>query len=157
MARNKFLKDLETGNNGENKLLDFLNSKNVKCKKGDGKKSDILLEDERVIEVKFDIMSAKTNNIALEFYNSKQNKPSGISNTISNFWVFVLPCGQIWLSKTEELLRFSNNEAPLRIVFGAGDKNADLKLYKKEHILNTCFTRIDEFDEAGLKQLMGIL
>ncbi len=156
MAKNKFIKDLEIGGKGEQVFVDLLLKNNIECKRGDGRKADVILWDGRIVEIKLDLMSAKTNNIAVEFFNSKKVEPSGITSTTSNFWVFVLPCGQIWITQTSKLRVFIEANKPLRIVFGAGDDNADLKLYKKDFILPNCFDRIDELDETQIRTLLGV-
>lgn len=108
---------------------------------------------EFTIEVKYDLMSARTGNLAIEFYNSKSVKASGIEVTQSNIWAHVLPDGSVWFCNTAKLLEFSRNEKPLRIVYGGGDDNADLKLYEKTHILEI-FTKVNGL---GKQQLIDVI
>lgn len=86
-------------------------------------------------EVKNDAMSAKTGNIALEYWNSKKNTPSGLYRTTANFWVHKFD-GVLWISPVPELLNFTKTVKPHRMIAGGGDDNADLFLYRKESFKN---------------------
>ncbi len=152
MAKNKFLKSLNIGNIGEEKFIELMVKNNINCTKGDGRSADVILGCGRIVEIKYDLFSARSGNIALEFFNSKLSKPSGITSTKSDFWVFVLPCNSVFISKTGKLREFfDSGVSKLRDVFGAGDDNADLRLYKKCDILDVVFTRIDDKDEEFIK------
>jgi hypothetical protein len=64
-----FTHDLEFGETGEDFINDIFTS---------GKK----------IEVKTDRIAHKTGNIFIEYYS--RNKPSGISTTDANYWVYII-------------------------------------------------------------------
>lgn len=49
---------------------------------------DLLLDDNKTVEVKVDYRSLKTGNIAIEVAN-KQGNPSGISVSNSNYWLHI--------------------------------------------------------------------
>lgn len=81
-------------------------------------------------EVKNDIKSAVTGNIAIEYFNSKKKEPSGISSTKADYWVHRFE-NKLWVIKTETLKNFIKKQTPKRIIIGGGDDNADLMLYDK--------------------------
>lgn len=103
------------------------------------------------IEVKYDLYEAKSGNVAVEFWNTKLNKPSGISATTSKIWSFVLADKSIWFCNTEILKNYCNDVKPYRIISCGGDQNSSMKLYKRHQIFNDIFHRVDllskeEFD-----------
>lgn len=105
---------------------------------------------EFTLEVKYDIKSEQTGNIAIEFFNSKKNKNSGVAVTKADFWVFVFPSGEVWIALTSNLISFLHEISPDRILYGAGDGNAGLMLYKKDIILPQVFCRIDDIVPHGV-------
>lgn len=111
-------------------------------------------------EIKYDIMACLTGNLAIEFRNSKQNKPSGIEATKANLWVHCIKDGEhitIWITSVSKLKEYIAVYEPRRTVFNAGDDNADLYLYKDDEILSI-FTKIDHLDEKGkLKAIRSYL
>lgn len=97
-----------------------------------------------LFEVKYDVMASRTGNIAIEFWNSKKNAPSGLSATKSDFWVQVLeePTGRvIYITTVDDLKNFTKFEKPLKTIIAGGDKNSSMYIYEKERIL-TCFTEL---------------
>lgn len=111
-----------------------------------------------LIEVKFDKMSTKTGNLAIEYYNPKQAKPSGISATIAHVWAVILHNTEgekeIWICNTKQLLAYTENTKCFKHISCGGDGNAALKLYKKDSILSDLFVRIDNVNP---KELKGII
>lgn len=97
------------------------------------------------IEVKYDVMAAQTGNLAIEYFNCRSNKPSGIMATKSNFWACILSDGSVWICRTSELLSFTKTAKPVRVIGKGGDGNASLLLYNKDHILSI-FNRMDNID-----------
>lgn len=90
----------------------------------------------RLAEVKFDRMAARTGNLALEYWNSRQDKASGLLATGADIWVHVLPnplC--VYAVGTEVLFDYVSAHKPLRTVENAGDGNAGLLLYRAADIL----------------------
>lgn len=102
------------------------------------------------VEVKFDKMSEKTGNIAIEYYNPKAGKDSGIASSKADIWVYVLPDQSAWAVNLLELQCYVLENKPIKNVKLGGDKNASLYLYKKD-ILEILFVRLDNLSGDGLK------
>ncbi len=108
-------------------------------------------------EVKFDQKEATTGNIAVEFWNSKKNMPSGLGATDADLWVFVLHKPMtIWVSRVDALRQFVGAVTPTRTLLNAGDNNAAIHLYPRGVILDT-FTRIDEMSGELLGKVLSKL
>lgn len=90
-------------------------------------------------EVKYDNMGQRTGNIALEFWNSKQNAPSGITATKATLWFHIFK-DEIWVANTIALKLYIQNNTPNKIIFSGGDNNANLYIYKADTILSSAFT-----------------
>ena len=97
---------------------------------------------EITLEVKNDIRALKSGNIAIEIYNPKANKASGLSITQADLWVIMVG-EELWITHTKHLESFVATAKPFRIIDCGGDKNAHLYLYKKEHIFRNIFHRFD--------------
>lgn len=150
-------KSFAIGNNGEKILLDYLNSIQIEC----GKNTDDAKHEYDVwckldgftwtFEVKADVMSMRTGNLAIEFFNSRQKKPSGISATKADFWVLTFghEMEGLWITKVEMLRDYLSAHKPKKKMHGIGDGNADIMLYPKEKMLKDLFVNI-----SGLNQLM---
>jgi hypothetical protein len=160
-------KDLRTGDDGEQKVIALLKKSGWDAAKNVDKATrsfyDIEVQGKRAaftLEVKNDIYALKSGNIAVEFFNSKSQKPSGITITKANLWVFVV--GEaIWVTHTDTLRTFINDTKPHRIVYSGGDSNADLMLYKIDAILPVIFKQVDELKPEHVTEtlmtLLGIL
>lgn len=141
------LKSLQLGNIAEQLLIKKLSEHGITAEKNEdvSKRSffDISADiagHNVTFEVKYDLMATKTGNVAIEFYNSKSNKPSGIGITEAHYWVHVLKVDNedvIFICRVEDLKEFIKNTKPKRIVYGGGDKNADILLFEKDKM--TCF------------------
>lgn len=107
------------------------------------------------VEVKNDVMSKKTGNLAIEYYNTRAAKPSGIAATAAELWAVVLT-PEVYLANTQELRSFFDGAKPLRDVHG-GDDNSMMRLFKKDHILNEVFFRIDSLAPTDLVILVKTL
>lgn len=105
-------------------------------------------------EVKFDEYEAKSGNIAIETFNPRLSKPSGIGITKAFFWAHVLSGGVVWITATERLRIFMQENEPLRIVGKGGDGNAELHLYPSSVILPAIFTRIDNMSKRKLTKFL---
>lgn len=137
------LKDLATGKEAESELITYL--KQIGFEKVSMNQDmnlryeyDVIVEYNDIFftfEVKNDVMSAKTGNVAIEYWNSKKNAPSGLYRTTATFWVHKFE-GTLWISRVSSLLDFTKTEKPHRMIAGGGDDNADMFLYKKEKIKN---------------------
>jgi hypothetical protein len=108
---------------------------------------------ELTFEVKNDVMASRTGNVAVEFHNSKQDKPSGIDRTTALFWTHKLDA-DIWIISVAKLREFLKKEIPHRIIIGGGDDNANLYLYKKDIFQDAC-TNIK--DITCLNDLLSLL
>ena len=94
------------------------------------------------VEVKYDEMQAKTGNIAIEIYNPKSGKPSGLTATKASLWCQVLK-DSVWITSVKALRKFCEETTPFKMFSSAGDGNAAILLYKTKDILEI-FERIDE-------------
>lgn len=143
-----FLRDLEIGSKGEVLLIEILDKAQIKSEKNKEKKSlqhwDIHTENGIKFEVKYDLYSARSGNIAIEFFNPKIGKQSGIGATQAHFWIHVLPDNSVWLASVKNLKKFVSETKPLKTIAAGGDDNSSMHLYKKDLILGTVFVRLDE-------------
>ena len=104
------------------------------------------------IEIKYDLYAKKSGNIAIEYFNTKQNKPSGINASKADFWVYYLDNDSINIITLTKLIKFTKTEQPHKIVDG-GDNNAALMLYKKEHILPS-FTNLVGLNNNDIEKIV---
>ena len=107
------------------------------------------------VEVKYDEMQAKTGNIAIEFYNSKLDRPSGLSATKADLWCHVLK-DSTWITSVDKLKKFCEETTPFKSFNYAGDENASILLYKTEDVLEI-FERIDKCSKDELLQKINAL
>jgi len=159
-----FLASKAFGDKGENAVKCLLDSIGVDVNlKGKGIEYDLECKLKRkkfTIEVKYDWMAQKTGNLAIEYYNTKKNAPSGIDATEADIWCVCLEDGEnitIWMTPTSLLRRHIKENKPYRTVEG-GDNNSAMKLYRQDDILSI-FVRIDDklSAEETLKTLKKIL
>ena len=139
-----FLSDLASGHEGEIVFYNLL-KKVVPTFRTDGKKSDVefLLDNTKLkAEVKFDKKSDKTGNIAVEYGNPKSGKDTGLLSSDSDLWAIVMTSGEVWVSPTAKFKLFFD-KTPGRDMIGVGDGNSNCRLYKKEVLLGSIFTRVD--------------
>lgn len=100
-------------------------------------------------EVKYDLMGHRTGNIALEFWNSKQNAPSGITATKADLWFHIFK-EEIWVANTISLKVYIQNNQPNKIIFSGGDNNANLYIYKADTILTSAFILLHNKEDKDL-------
>lgn len=146
------LKSLKIGDEAEQEVMAFLETLGLCPIKNDDKNTRLFHDIhciwnenefsssvDRVIkfEVKNDVMAHKTGNVAIEYYNSKSNKASGITATKADWWVHKIT-GNLWIIRVSDLLTFTKEEKPHKIINGGGDKNADLLIYKVDHFTEKC-------------------
>jgi hypothetical protein len=157
----KFLKDLDSGKKGENLLLQLLNSAGYQASANESRKKlnldgwDIQVQQERCplyFEVKYDLYSARSGNVAVEFFNPKIGKLSGITATKAHLWVFVFPDSSIWMSCVNKLKNFCSTTPPLKVIAAGGDDNSSMYIYKKDIILPAIFTKVDQ---NNIKNFLG--
>lgn len=118
---------------------------------------DVTLRD-RVIkfEVKNDVMGVKTGNIAIEYYNSNSNKPSGILSTPADVWCHILGT-QIWIINITHFKTLIHSKmVDYRILTKVGDGNADIMLFKSSIILSETY-KFYRIDDKCTKEVKSIL
>ncbi len=106
------------------------------------------------IECKGDMMAESTGNVAVEFHNSRQDRPSGISATKADLWVFVFRGLSVFVCHTQDLREFISRVEPLRRLVAGGDDNASLLLYRREAILPVLFRPMDDLTPPELRGLL---
>lgn len=148
------------GKNAEDEVIELFTQSGIRAEKTGTQLAeyDILFwlgKKKYQAEVKYDMMSEKTGNLAIEFWNCKQNKPSGISITTANLWIQCIRDGGnivIFGVKTGVLKDYMDKVTPKRVVDVAGDKNASLKLYDCHTILNDIFERLDTVKKVDMEK-----
>ncbi len=157
-----FKNDRQAGNSIESKLQEILIKAGVACQlNSDPSKyreydlSCELNKKEFFIEAKFDKYCERSGNIAIEFYNPKAGKPSGIGVTTADIWAHAITCPySIWVTSVSKLKRFILENKPLRTISCGGDDNSSMHLYKKDLIFPAIFVRIDELSDDELKKII---
>lgn len=158
------LNSLRIGDEGESFAISVFQSADIEAEKNtvveDREFFDLLCKIDKkkfTCEVKYDKMAQKTGNIAIEFYNSKSCKDSGIAVTKAKIWVHILQDGDnktMWVASVKELKKFIKNNPPFRTVMDVGDNNACLHLYKEDEVLGVVFHRIETLGESGIQKLV---
>lgn len=156
-----FAKDRVRGLRGERLVAKTLENDGIKCEINEDNETNIYYDIEckmgRVkftVEVKSDYMAERTGNLAIEYYNSKQGKPSGITVTKADLWVHCIKDGDnltVWATSVDTLKAFIDAEEPIKKVEFGGDNNASLLLYNEHHILEI-FERLDNLQEKQIKK-----
>lgn len=164
------LKDMAEGESAEQRLISLLQNAGLEAIKNTDTKTRkfwdveaILIDIENgvniaefTIEVKNDKYALRSGNIAVEIFNPKSKKESGLTVTQAELWA-VMVGDEFWICSTARLRRFVDEEKPHRIVDVGGDNNATMLLYKKEHIF-TIFHRVDGTKADSLRRLIeGLL
>ncbi len=101
-------------------------------------------------EVKHDLYEAKSGNVAIEYHNSRSDKPSGILATEADLWVFVLADASVWVANTRDLRDYFQMTPGLRDLPKAGDGNASIRLYRRKELFEGLFIRIDNLNRRAL-------
>ncbi len=151
-------KEFIIGSKGETLVSEIFNRHGLTCNKPKvfNRFHDLIFAHDKTdytIEVKYDVMGARTGNIALEFWNSKAEKPSGIVASQATLWAHIFD-GGVYIVSVLDLRVFLQNNKPLRIIFSGGDNNANLYLYKAADILKSVFVRIDLLNK---KQFLDVV
>lgn len=159
-TRNKFHSSLQVGRTGEMLFYTQMEKFNIPYIINNNKKTNkfydcmIFPNDTEIkVEIKYDVMSEKTGNIAIEINNSKTNKPSGLYVTQAKVWCLVLPSLGLFFSKVDNIKQHVIDNLPLRTIIGGGDGNADLLLYKREALLDTLFHKFVDREECVMWML----
>jgi len=137
-----FKKDLAVGEQGEQIFKEHMETLGFYSKKKHGKFPEYDFqcksgETRFIAEVKFDVMANKTGNIAIEVWNSKLDKPSGITVTKADVWVQVLSKDMVLIGLVSTLKDLVTYIVPHKVVEFGGDKNASLALYRINFLINT--------------------
>jgi hypothetical protein len=106
------------------------------------------------IEVKYDYYFTKSGNIAIEVYNTKQKKKSGLAITKADFWIHILDKENIYITNVCILKDFCRRNKPLKIIDGAGDNNSRLYIYRFEDIKDI-FTNIYKKSKRSLLRILN--
>jgi len=110
----------------------------------------IINKEEVTLEVKFDIYANKSGNIAIETFNPKTGKPSGLGITKADLWVHITD--QPYVTTVKRLKKFVEDTPPFRTIACGGDDNATLLLFKADIILDEIFVPLSD-KETWLKML----
>lgn len=108
-------------------------------------------------EVKFDLMAARTGNVAIEFHNTKKDAPSGLNATKANIWAHLIYDDSnktVWITSVSKLRKYCTEVVPKRIVKNAGDNNANLLLYPCDAILADIFHRIENVEGNEVTKIL---
>lgn len=134
-----FKKSLAIGNKGQQLVTQILEDNGFIVESSKGK---VVEWDIKAVglhefsgEVKFDDYSAKSGNLAIEFFNSKACKASGITATTADLWFHVCPPNEVLVVRVDTLLNYCKNTKPFKTIKAGGDGNADLYLYRKDEII----------------------
>ena len=140
----KFKEDNEIGTKGENEIIEFLKSRGLnfiatsKMLYTDDrwKLFDLLFENKNRKEIKVEVKSDHyvsdnndSGNMVIEL--SCNGKPSGLSTSISNLWVYYFPKlskDNVWLIKTGELKQLIIDEKIPVVIGGDGNRARMVKI-----------------------------
>ena len=154
--KNNILRDLSKGHEGENKVSEYLNQLGIDSwinnEKGKLSYYDIgfkLKAKEFTVEVKNDLYAKRSGNIAIEVFNPKTGKPSGLGITLADFWCHITD--GLYFTKVSILKQFAEEYKPFKIISAGGDNNATLYLYKANFLFPKIFIRSANIsDKKGL-------
>lgn len=153
---NNMLRCLDIGKAGENIVLSLMEQAGLKPQVVNEVCHDIqftLNRKKYKCEVKYDIMSEKTGNIAFEYSNHKGD-PTGILRTTAHIWAHLVPDGShttVWICSVDTIKKLLNEVKPKRIIERAGDGNANIMLYSVD-ILEEMFSRLDNKSVKDIKK-----
>lgn len=166
MSKSKFAQDKAKGHKAEQIVANFFEQLGftIEFNKSGSKKKlagwDLKVQLDSLIlfiEVKRDLKSCVTQNIAIEYHNPLKDKPSGINSTNADFWIYIIPnkeIQEIWLASTSEIKDFLDNNSPFKTIEVGGDKNASLFLYKKKDILGPLFIILNNKDKSEIMYML---
>lgn len=161
MALTKLNNDIKRGTAGEQLVQDLLDKVGIRYKSVDDKNRafyDLVIflpKTQRcTLEVKYDYYQEKSGNFAIEVFNTRSNKKSGLSITKADFWVHILGDKDILLTPVGILKDFCRSNKPTRKIEKAGDNNARIFLYKKDLIL-PIFVNIQGLSKSQLLKVIS--
>lgn len=141
----KFTKSNAIGRSAESQVRQLLAEAGINAEENTSKEERLFFDikcDDFTIEVKYDVMAARTGNVAIEFFNSKKSTNSGLYATKAEVWAHCFTDGDIWLASTARMREYCTPETCSRVVYAAGDDNADIMLFPKDKILTDIFTLV---------------
>lgn len=166
MKKTRVLKDMAMGSMAEERVVKLLCSLgyNAAINQDKSKRSlyDIIIHDNNnnllfTVEVKYDIYANKSGNIAIETFNPKTAKPSGIGITQATLWCHITD--RIYIANTDALKYYVFSTAPKRVIASGGDDNATLYLYDHKQIVDNVFSELDECNpilaQSVIKRLLN--
>ena len=161
--KNNIHRDLPIGHKGEKRLMSILQSLGLQCWKNDGSSNNLTDWDISVkagnknitFEVKNDVYSLKSGNIAIETFNPKSKKQSGLSITKADFWCHIT--SQVYVTPVFKLKKYLEANKPFRHIACGGDKNATLYLYKEAEIIPDIFTAVSGISKRQLLENWNLL
>lgn len=136
-----FSEDLKIGIKAQDFLIKELEGElpGLKSIQGNFSNYDLVSNSGYTIEVKFDIKSKLTNNIAIEY--EFNNNPSGLASTKAVEWIHIYYLKDKWVYsriKTDNLKAFiRNNWKELRKLKGGDRNDSKLILIKTEDFVNS--------------------
>lgn len=151
------LKDLANGKNGESRVAAIFTNFGFTLEEVDKENRSFYdlksTEPAFTVEVKNDVYSACSKNVAIEIFNCKSSKASGLTVTKSTLWAHIIE-GKVYLTTTQKLKDFVANNKPVKTVYAAGDKNADIMLFAVSEILSIFTAEEDLTKEKILEMLV---
>lgn len=155
-------RDLGIGAVGEGRVIDLLGKLGYKAIKNTVKSKlieyDLMFTSDGkdiMCEVKYDLYSAKSGNIAIEVANSRKGTPSGLMATKAQLWFHITD--DIYCARTKDMLDFVSARAPSRIITHAGDGNAYIYLYPAQDLYDSLFVRLDVSDLVACENFLNEL
>ena len=146
------------GKLGESIVFDLLEKAGFSCVYNAEKnyKYDILayLNDDisYKIEVKNDEYSLQSGNVAIENWNTKKDKKSGLTSTNADIWCHIID--KPYFTSVKRLKSFCKDNKPFKKVERGGDKNARLLIYKIEKIKPIFYSLEEDENVIHLKEIL---
>lgn len=142
MGNYNFLKDIVIGEDAERKALEILHKAGFEDAykvNGNEKRWDIVVPSiNKTFEIKNDLMSSKTGNLAIEI-GKRSGEPSGITSSESDYFM-IFTCGEVLLIDTPSLKEYVNNGSH-RVVNGGDKWQTRMALVKISDMKEQNFTR----------------
>jgi hypothetical protein len=137
-----FKKDIILGEEGEEFIKEFLIKKDfVFISDNKNNNFDLIMSYEGrefKYEIKTDVLISKENdtgNLVVEF--ESRNKPSGISITKADYFVYFIPkLGEIWNIRVDKLKELINKNNFKKVIGGDVGSNTKMYLIKREKFKN---------------------
>lgn len=153
-----FLTDLSTGIKGEQKVIDLLKQCNIVCTSNKTSNYDLyctwcLYPTTFTIEVKNDIYAYISGNIAIEVFNPRIRRKSGLMITKADLWIQIIDQG-VYITDVSLLKTFVLYNKPIKVIKRGGDNNATLHLYAMKHILPVVFIDINKLPVKKMQQVI---